>query len=75
MHDQLDCSVCNRTGKPTGDFVIVGSLRVDLVTGLDPKNCYGCWDTMERNGIAQGTHTTDDSGNPLWEAFPRPAAE
>ena len=73
MHSPLVCPVCGRTGQESGEWVRPGVAAGELMTGLDPQNCSGCWDTMTKNGIAPGTFTADDSGNQRWESFPRPA--
>jgi hypothetical protein len=45
----------------------------ELLTGLDPGRCSGCWDTITQNGIAPGSFTTDASGKQRFESFLRPA--
>lgn len=71
MYDQIECPTCNKVGVPSGDYVMVGSARVDLIQGLDPKNCHGCWDAMQQSGIAPGTYVKDGSVRE-WQPFPRP---
>jgi hypothetical protein len=45
----------------------------ELLTGLDPRSCPGCWDAMRKNGIAPGTFIMEASGNQRFESFARPA--
>jgi len=73
MRSPLVCPVCGKTGRQSGDWVRPGVAAGELMTGLDPQNCPGCWNTMTRNGIAPGTFTADGNGNQRWESFPRPA--
>lgn len=73
MHSPLVCPVCGRAGQRSGEWVRPDIAAGELVAGLDPQNCHGCWDTMTKNGIAPGTFTAHGSGTQKWESFPRPA--
>lgn len=73
MHSPLVCPACGRTGQQSGEWARTGVAAGELMTGLDPQNCPGCWDMMTKNGIAPGTFTAEASGNQRWESFPRPA--
>jgi hypothetical protein len=72
MHNPLICPACGRTGQQSGQWVRPGVAAGDLVAGLDPQNCSGCWDTMTHAGIAPGIFTTDDNGNQKFEPIRRP---
>lgn len=73
MRSQLVCPVCGRTGQQPGEWVRPGVAAGELMAGLDPQNCLGCWDTMAQSGIAPGTFITDSASNQRFEPFPRPA--
>ncbi len=70
----LVCPVCGRTGQQSGEWVRLGVAAGELMAGLDPQHCHGCWDVMSQNGIAPGTFTPDVSGSQRWEPFLRPTA-
>jgi hypothetical protein len=72
MRSLLVCPVCGRTGHQSGEWVRPGVAAGELMTGLDPQNCSGCWDTMAQNGIAPSTFITDGTSNQRLESFPRP---
>jgi len=72
MHSPLACPKCGRIGQQSGEWVLPSVAAGELVAGLDPRSCPGCWDTMTQNGIAPGTFTTDASSSQKFEAFPRP---
>lgn len=72
MRSPLVCTTCGRTGQRSAEWVRPGVASGEIIAGLDPQNCSGCWDTMAQNGIAPGTFTTDGSDNRGFESFPRP---
>ena len=49
MPIQLACQVCGRTAERSGNWVRPGVAAGELITGLDPQNCHGCWDTMKQH--------------------------
>lgn len=48
----LTCPVCGKTGTETGAWDKPGVAAGTIMTGLDPENCKGCVDTLNRNGYA-----------------------
>lgn len=74
MQSPLVCPMCSKTGEQSGAWVQPNVAAGELMAGLDPENCVGCWDTMSKNGIAPGTLTKDENGNRKWEPILRPEA-
>jgi len=72
MSSPMMCPECGKTGKQSGEWVRPGIAAGELIAGLDPETCVGCWDTMSQNGIVPGTFTTDRNGNQKFEPIPRP---
>lgn len=73
MHSPLVCPMCGRAGQQSGEWVRPNVAAGELLAGLDPQSCPGCWDTMTQNGIAPGTFTTDARGGHSFASLPRPA--
>ena len=74
MRSSLVCPVCDRIGQQSGEWMLPSVAAGELLAGLDPQNCHGCWDTMAQNGIAPGTFVADGTSAQRFVAFPRPAA-
>ena len=75
MENQLVCPECGKTGERTGGWVRPGMAAGDLMTGLDPEECVGCWDVMAKHGIAPGILTTGADGDQKWVPIPRSVPE
>jgi len=49
--ETFDCPVCKRSGKKEGQWS-TSMASGELMIGLDPANCVGCYDTMITRGVA-----------------------
>jgi hypothetical protein len=78
MQNPLVCPTCGKTGERSGDWVRPGVAAGDLMSGLDPENCLGCWDAMAQRGISPGIFATDTNGGqkfePIFRSVPEQAA-
>ncbi len=67
--------MCGKAGERSGDWVRPGVAAGDLMMGLDPENCSGCWDAMTKEGIAPGIFTANANGGHKFTPIPRPGTE
>jgi hypothetical protein len=58
--DGRTCPVCGRVGEITGQFAAPAGSG-DIMTGLDPENCVGCFDTMKTYGRTARNFKADGS--------------
>ena len=72
MQIPLTCPNCGKTGQQSGDWTRPGIASGELIGGLNPEGCIGCWDIMSKNGIAPGVLTAAGKGGQRFKLIPRP---
>ena len=48
----LTCADCNKTGTVTQGWIKPGVASGTIMTGLDPENCDGCREALNKHGYA-----------------------
>jgi hypothetical protein len=52
------CRMCGLKGEISGTW-IKGNFSGDIISGLNPENCSGCWDLMQQNGAISWKLSSD----------------